>query len=852
MNQTKRFLSRHSALSVLGSLALLGCSAGDKPDTDTVQVQRGLNDAPDGDLTTATPNLQVNSYARLTADAAVSATTITVMPAQLTAMNLKVGDLIMIMQMQGATISTTDDNTYGTIMNTGGAGRYELIGVKGVNTTTGVITVDNLCNGLKNAYSVAGNTQVIRVPQYATLTVNSPGSLTVPPWDGARGGVLALRARRVNLTASSQLRATAVGFRGGNPDKAGPSATDTTTFFSTDPTTGGSKGEGIAGFFANHYGRGAEANGGGGGNAFGAGGGGGANGGSATGWKGNGVMASRNANDNTAWALDPETIANANNRTNEGGGGRGGYTQAFSVMDESALTKGPGNTDWGGNLRRERGGRGGSPVANNPSSQLFLGGGGGAGAPIVDVVSGATVGIGGRGGGLIYVLAGKVEGSGSISARGQFGADLQAPTKDGAGGGGAGGTIVLNASTVSGTLQLDASGGGGGGQYDSAGVPSLLLEAEGPGGGGGGGYIAVPQGTPGTVQQNAAAGQSAITESALLSEFPSNGATDGKAGLTGQALGATPICAPADLRISVTDGITTDNQGTRITYVVTVYNDGPFTAVAAPITSTITGGLSGIEWSCSATAPSSDSGPASCATAQGTGDVAVAVTLPAGATASLLIRVPISLTTTGAVQLTANIGVPPDVNDVDTSNNSDSDTTTIGPEADLRMRATVAPAMTKTGQPLTYVLAVQNAGPNTANNVVMTFDIPPSATVVSDPIGDGWKCSVADGLLTCLRMALARGAAPDVTLTIKPEPTAAFATGSARVSSDSADPDLSNNSATAVATIEYDPNGFSTVSLAGGGIACSQTPRGNAQPFALAAALLATALLLRRRARRDH
>lgn len=45
---------------------------------------------------------------------------------------------------------------------------------------------------------VSGDThqraQVVLVPQYAEVTVNSGGTLTAPPWDGMSGGILALRA----------------------------------------------------------------------------------------------------------------------------------------------------------------------------------------------------------------------------------------------------------------------------------------------------------------------------------------------------------------------------------------------------------------------------------------------------------------------------------------------------------------------------------------------------------------------------------------------------------------------------------------------------------------------------------
>ena len=97
---------------------------------------------------------------------------------------------------------------------------------------------------------------------------------------------------------------------------------------------------------------------------------------------------------------------------------------------------------------------------------------------------------------------------------------------------------------------------------------------------------------------------------------------------------------------------------------------------------------------------------------------------------------------------------------------------------------------------------------------------------------------------------LVRGAAPDITISVLPDAASSFALGSGRVSSDSADPDLSNNSATAVATIEFDPNGFQKPVLAGGGIGCRQAQGGSSSrgaPLGVYAAILATALLFSRR-----
>jgi hypothetical protein len=340
MSQTKRPLRRLTVSVLLGALSLSAC-ASPEPTPTAHSPAQGLADAPDGNVTISAVNTVVNSYAQLMVDAPVNATTITVVPAQLAAMGLKAFDLVMLYQAQGALVGTTDDETYGSITNPSGAGRFELLGVTAVNSATGVITLDSLCSGLKNAYSAAGNSQVIRVPQYADLTVSAPGSIVPTAWNGSTGGVVALRARHVTVAANAAISASGKGCRGGAAVKAGSQAADTTTYISTlsSAGAGGGKGEGIAVQFANLFARGANSSGGGGGNAFGSGGGGGGNGGVLATWKGNGVMNLHAAADAMSWALDP--AYSANTRTNEDGGGRGGYTQALATADQNATMIGP-------------------------------------------------------------------------------------------------------------------------------------------------------------------------------------------------------------------------------------------------------------------------------------------------------------------------------------------------------------------------------------------------------------------------------------------------------------------------------------------------------------------------------
>jgi MYXO-CTERM domain-containing protein len=508
----------------------------------------------DGAKTITAAATVVNAYAALAGAADPVATDTTITVANIAALNsgnalfttnLAQGDLLLIVQMQGATLSDVSDTAIYGAFTLGSAGHYEFVGVEGVGTgaTANVIT---LACGLKNGYSRAGKTQVIRIPQYTTLTINTGASIVATPWNGTVGGVVAVHAE-TTVQLDGKIDVSAQGFRGG----AAPVAKTTTAagtgvviYRSANATLtsaqggllGGLKGEGIAGYpgdggttagygdvATNPFGRGAPANAGGGGDSHNAGGGGGANApsGSGTAWSGQGVMrdVAGGVVGAAAWLLEVAT------RTNSEGGGRGGYSYSDPAdATQSGLNVGPNpaaNPVWGGDNRRQVGGLGGRPLANNPASQLFMGGGGGAGDG-----NNSVAGPGGNGGGLIFLIAGAIAGNGIIQANGQVGGDasgLPNAASDAAGGGGGGGTVIVHAASITGTPTISAKGGVGGNQTNSNGA-----EAEGPGGGGGGGYIAVSGGGTPTLS---AAGALGGTTTRLIG-FPSNGATAGNDGQT--------------------------------------------------------------------------------------------------------------------------------------------------------------------------------------------------------------------------------------------------------------------------------------------------------------------------------
>jgi hypothetical protein len=444
-----------------------------------------------GTTTINSANQIVNSYYPGTGNPVIGATSLTVgnRDSRGDNTNLGNGDLVLIIQMQGADYNSANSDAYGDGVAGGDAsgyvtsnlmaGRYEYNTVSSYNNGSGLV---NFNYSLANNYYTRAYTastgirtyQVIRVPRYYNLTINASSSITAPTWNGISGGVVVIEAANT-VTINGSVTANALGFRGGGGklfagvtagNTNGSGAITNTDFRWASPvttaanTTGGAKGEGIAGtpiytltngatnattgtlegYIDGALGRGAPGNAGGGGtdgdpgqNRFNPGGGGGGNG---------------------------------------GAGGKGG----------SGWDNGPGNP-----LTYPSGGYGGSAFAEGSLQRLILGGGGGAGTSN-NSTAGTTdyLSSGACGGGIIIIRGRSYSGSGTVTADGATANNVStAGVTDAAGGGGAGGTIVVatNQSGSVGTHTITASANGG------KGGDMTTHYAHGPGGGGGGGLV---------------------------------------------------------------------------------------------------------------------------------------------------------------------------------------------------------------------------------------------------------------------------------------------------------------------------------------------------------------------------
>ena len=342
---------------------------------------------------------------------------------------ISVNDRVMIIQMKGATVNTTNTNSFGSVSSLNDAGNYELATVCAVRNDSVF-----LLQQLLRTYSVVDKVQLVKIPVYASAMVTGP--LEPAPWDsaGGKGGILAIIVSET-LTLNASVSASAKGFKGGSfyKDAGGCASnafqsyaynpTPTTYLFFSNVQLGAYKGESVSDLpTIFDGGKGACTNGGGGGN----------------------------------------------NHNNGGGGG----------SNLATAGKGGDNLSTAG-CTGQQAGIGGYALTSNGGQKIYLGGGGGAGHANNTITSTG----GGSGGGIIFIQAQTLVSNGfSISANGGSGGNTSG---DGASGGGGGGTIILSVPNYPDVPSIEARGGNGG-QVDDELISGRCY---GEGGGGSGGVV---------------------------------------------------------------------------------------------------------------------------------------------------------------------------------------------------------------------------------------------------------------------------------------------------------------------------------------------------------------------------
>ena len=152
-----------------------------------------------GSLTVSAAGTVVNLY-----DVAVSASGRTIVTTNIANLqnaalgNVVPGSVLLVYQANGATIDGTDNTSaWGNVTSYGNAGYYDFVTVGSVSGNT--ITIAASCNALSHTYTTSSttSTQIVRVPQYSSLTINAGASIAATPWNGSDGGIVEIKRRMV-------------------------------------------------------------------------------------------------------------------------------------------------------------------------------------------------------------------------------------------------------------------------------------------------------------------------------------------------------------------------------------------------------------------------------------------------------------------------------------------------------------------------------------------------------------------------------------------------------------------------------------------------------------------------------
>ncbi len=698
------------------------------------------------------------------------------------------GSLLLVIQMQDASINDSNSVAYGngytgegfTQLNS--AGNYEFVTATAAVSAGAVpIAGAGSSGGLVSAYhasawsATAGQStyQVIVVPQYTTVSFNATTPPTALAWNGSTGGVLVIDASSTVTMNGAVVSVDGMGFRGGaglqlsggtgaNSDylHAAPAAYAGALVAGTDAP----KGEGISGTPL---------------------------------WVESGTSYLQT---NTGYPSGTTNVDGSSARGAPGNGGGGGTDGDPAANDQNAGGGGGGNGGIGGfggdswNSNFSDGGEGGGafPATIN---RIAMGGGGGAGTRNNSDGDNQASG-GATGGGIIILRANLISGTGTLSANGA--AAYIGTANDAGGGAGAGGSIVLLSATggESGVTML-ASGGRGGDAWDAE--PYSLGNRHGPGGGGAGGVV-FSSGTPALVTLTGGA------NGTTLNPGVSYGATSGGNGIQGTATitqtsgtlsGAQ--CTP-DVTLAKT-GSTSFTRGQTGTYTIAVENVSPYGPTNSTVTvnDTLPVGLTpitaaGTGWTCSIVSQTVSCIDSSALAGGNTFYPSITVT------ANVLQTAPATETNTAYVSGGGEI-------------NLTNDSSTYGPipvtsTADLSLTNTASPVPVAAGANATFTQVLTNNGPSAADNASLVQAIPANTTFVSMSAPTGWSCITpavgGTGNVVCSDLSMVGGTAATFALVTKVSASGAngtVITDTATASSSVTDPNSLNNTASASTVI---------------------------------------------------
>ncbi|MDN5762273.1 MAG: DUF11 domain-containing protein [Microlunatus sp.] len=251
------------------------------------------------------------------------------------------------------------------------------------------------------------------------------------------------------------------------------------------------------------------------------------------------------------------------------------------------------------------------------------------------------------------------------------------------------------------------------------------------------------------------------------------------------------VVAGADLSVTKT-GPATVTAGDRISWEVTVSNDGPSTARDVVVSDTVPTGVGSV-------VTTATDGDAEDCQVDGSTVTCRITRLASGADAAFTISGVVDPATTAAT-LTNTATVSSATADPDPDDNrSDPVLTQVQAAAALSIVKSVDPEPIAAGQSATFTLQVRNAGPSVARDTVVTDQVPTGMTVgtVRSDVGD---CATVDQLVTCdLGDVAANGSDPieiSIEVEVSPDLDPDAYSNTASVLSVTPDPDFDDNTST--------------------------------------------------------
>jgi uncharacterized repeat protein (TIGR01451 family) len=251
---------------------------------------------------------------------------------------------------------------------------------------------------------------------------------------------------------------------------------------------------------------------------------------------------------------------------------------------------------------------------------------------------------------------------------------------------------------------------------------------------------------------------------------------------------AVPIAPTADLRIgkAITSGPPV--AGDPVTFVITVSNDGPSDGTGVRVADTLPDTV--------LTASALVAGDGSCIVQGQRLDCELA-TVPAGTTRRITVTGTLAQSVGDLLTNTATVAA--DTTDPDPGNNSSTASDAVTGSADLSVSKT-GPDSAVAGGPVSWTLAVHNAGPSDASGVQLADAAPDGVTGYAVSVDGGAECADPSG---CALGTIPAGGAVRLTATgtLDPGHRAGTLLNTAAVTADTPDPDGGNNTARATTTV---------------------------------------------------